>query len=296
MTRSAKRRKNKSSVRKQGSRRSMDPARRRHVLAMVGMGIAFGVLLVSGQYALGRLETHVNQKLVQRSKPSLVFADLPDRLAIFAEADLRGGAVDLLQGDWMAPERCQQIAERLAGVGWVAKIKAVRRQTGGRFEVSCAYRTPAAMVQSGEHCYLIDRTGTRLPGIYVYDPSWPLIQGVSERPSPPGTLWPGRDVIAGLAVIDRIKSAPFAAQITAVDVTNFAGRTDGRRTHIELVTDRAGGRIRWGSAPGMELEENTVPQKIAILTQNLLQTGRADAGNAVIDVSVYPDRFTIPAP
>ena len=40
---------------------------------------------------------------------------------------------------------------------------------------------------------------------------------------------------------------------------------------------------------------NSVAEKLAILTENYRQTGRADAGHAVIDISLYPDRFTIPA-
>lgn len=44
----------------------------------------------------------------------------------------------------------------------------------------------------------------------------------------------------------------------------------------------------------MELEENGAGQKLVLLRKNYLDTGRADAGHVVIDVSVFPDRFTIP--
>ena len=45
---------------------------------------------------------------------------------------------------------------------------------------------------------------------------------------------------------------------------------------------------------GFEVEENLAPQKLALLRQNYAQTGRADAGHAVIDISTFPDRFHIP--
>ena len=66
------------------------------------------------------------------------------------------------------------------------------------------------------------------------------------------------------------------------------------KTNVELATDRAGGRIRWGSAPGLEIEENLPGQKLALLRQNFINTGRADADHPVIDVSTFPDRFTVP--
>ena len=74
----------------------------------------------------------------------------------------------------------------------------------------------------------------------------------------------------------------------------YGGRRDPRACHIELMTDQAGGRIRWGSAPGSELEENGVQQKLALLRENFSKTGRVDARHAVIDVSTFPDRYTIP--
>ena len=56
----------------------------------------------------------------------------------------------------------------------------------------------------------------------------------------------------------------------------------------------AGGRIIWGSAPGAEIEENTVAEKLELLRSNYRRFGRADAGRGVIDVSVHPDRIITP--
>ena len=104
-----------------------------------------------------------------------------------------------------------------------------------------------------------------------------------DRSSPPRCLRPS-----------RIGRETFAMHITSVSVKNYAGRSNPRASHIELVTDRAGGRIRWGSPPGFELEENTLTQKLAILRANYAQTGRADAHHDIIDISIHNDRYTVP--
>ena len=135
-----------------------------------------------------------------------------------------------------------------------------------------------------------------LPGTYTFHRTWKLIQGVRETAPLPGARWGGADVAAGIAVLDRILREPFADQITGVMVDNFGGRVDPNASHIVLATDRAGGRIHWGSAPGSELVENTVEQKLAILRANFRDTGRADADHPGIDISTFADRFVVLAP
>lgn len=255
---------------------------------------ALVVLVVSGRLAVARLDSHVNRALKRQAIPELVFVDLPAGLTVLAEEDLKRSAAPLLEDDWTRPDLCKVIAERLAKVGWVGDIHYVRRTGTGRFEVSGRYRSPAAMVQQDDRFYLVDQHAVRLPGLYHYDESWLLIQGVEQVAPASGMVWTGGDVRTGLAVIDALVGRDFLSQITAVLVDNVAGRRDRHRTHLELATDRAGGRIRWGSAPGFEIEETSVAEKLAILTENYRQTGRVDAGHPVIDISLYADRFTIP--
>ena len=54
----------------------------------------------------------------------------------------------------------------------------------------------------------------------------------------------------------------------------------------------SGSLIVWGSAPGLEIEENSMGRKIQILERNFLTTGHIDAGYDCIDISAYSDRFT----
>lgn len=274
---------------------SLDPERRRRVwrsatvlVLVVGMGTI-------GWAAVSRLEAHVERKLLGAIPDARVaFVDLPASLETLALADLDAAVAGLLDGAWTDAHLCRRIAERVAGVGWVQTVQRVRRTGDATFRVSADYRTPVAMLQQETDFLLVDRHAVRLPGSYRYDEMWPLIQGAKASAPQVGASWVGLDIRAGLAVLELIQDQSFVRQITAVLVGNFGGREDRFASHVELATDRAGGRIWWGSAPGREFEENTPAVKIALLRANHASTGRCDAGYPVIDISTYPDRFTVP--
>lgn len=269
--------------------------------AVVGGIVASVVVLLSGGWmALGRLEAQVDELLLRdRPDPVVEFVDLPKELVTLANYDLHSSLFDLLGREWTDDRLCGEMATRIAGVGWVSRVNFVRRTGGGRFEISCRYRIPAALVQHGDKFFLSDSEAVRLPGVYVHDPhvinsAWRLIDGVAKPAPQAGVSWEGEDVRAALALLSAVQDEPFGRQIVGVAVANFGGRRDPRVCHIELMTDQAGGRIRWGSALGSELEENGVLEKLALLRENYSKTGRVDARHTVIDVSTFPDRYTIP--
>jgi len=258
------------------------------------LSAAVGCLLTAG-YGFSRLDDHVRDMMLQQHPSAEVtFVDLPEDLAALALQDLRATVADMQSMRWTDDELCRRTAQRLQAVGWIERVNFVRRSGDAIIQVSADYRYPAAMVQQNTEFLMVDRQGVRLPGSYHYDSTWRLIQGVVSPPPPPGAVWPGEDIQAGLAVLSRIVSEPFAHQIAAVIVENFGGRLDRFGSHIELATDRSGGRIAWGSAVGYEVEENSVEQKVALLRANYRDTGRVDADHAVIDVSTFPDRISIP--
>ena len=256
------------------------------------MAVAFLATVAAG---MTQLEAHVERKLLTRvAQPVLTFVGLPDPLDALARADLSDSVTDLLDANWVKPGLCRDMAERLGAVAWVKEVLAVRKTGYGRVEVWARYRLPFAMVQRRDTFVLVDADAVRLPGRYSYDSRWTLIQGVSQPAPPPGALWPGEDLAAAIRVISAIRSEAFQDQITGVLVENHAGRLDPGASHILLATDRAGGRIGWGSAPGAEIEENSVEEKLAILRSNHARTGRVDAHHPMIGVSTFPDRFTVP--
>jgi len=260
--------------------------------ATIGGGLTMLALAVFG---IARLDAHVQKDLLIRMpRASVEFVDLPADWSEAIRAELTGRIADLSDRAWTDENLCAESGTRIQGSGWIAKLGFVRRTGDGRIEVRARYREPEALVWHAGEFFLVDADSVRLPGMYPDDPRYPLIQGAESPPPSPGVRWEGDDLKAGLALLKAVETEPFRHQIIGVLVDNFAGRRNPRATHIELVTDRPSGRIRWGSAPGFELEENLLPQKLALLRQNYAKTGRVDARNPVIDVSTFPDRFTIP--
>ena len=291
--RKSKRRASKANRRNWWS--AMEPERKRRLLGIGAITVTVVVIALAGFLGLTRLEAHVDRLiLAERPRATFEFTDLPGQLVGLADGDLERALSDLRSRDWTDDHLCEEMADRLGAVGWVAKVNFVRRSGAGRFEISARYRQPTALVQQSGDFIMVDSEAVRLPGRYTYDPTWRIVQGVAAPAPKVGTAWGGEDLRAGLSILKAIVHEPFGHQITAVLVDNFGGRRDPRGSHIELATDRAGGRIRWGSAPGLELEENLTEQKLALLRENYGKTGRADARHPVIDVSTFPDRYTIP--
>ncbi|MCH9058478.1 MAG: hypothetical protein IIB55_07610 [Planctomycetes bacterium] len=271
-----------------------DEARRR-VLHVGLKVVASAALIAAGVFTIGRIEAQVVDELRSRgfADSTLVISDVPEVLRGIADTALIDALTPVLGDDWLDVGLCERLANRAEAVGWVRRVQAVRRRPDGRFDVRCEYRVPMAMVQSRGGFHLVDRQGVRLPGEYSYDARWMCIHGVSAAPPRPGEPWMGDDLQAGLDLIELVNRQDYRGQIEGVVVDNAQGRVDPRRSHIDLATDQPGGRIRWGSAPGREIEENSVAQKLRILDANFRTTGRIDANHLVIDVSTLPDRFLV---
>ncbi len=271
-----------------------DTKRRR----IMRISIALLIVLPATMVAVGAIEwldaRVLDQVRAAHPDPLIEFIDLPPAIARIAGHDLDRALIPLLEGDWLDDQLCERLAKRMATIGWVKNVYFVRRSSDAKFKISCDYRLPFALVQRGESFSLVDVEGFRLPGEYEYDPAWPVIQGVQADAPKAGHRWQGRDIGAGISLLAAVLREPFVQQITAALVANYGGRVDPRSSHVELATDRMGGRIRWGSAPGEEIEENMMGQKLAILRQNYLRTGRVDAGHPIVDVSTFSDRFTVP--
>jgi hypothetical protein len=245
-------------------------------------------------YGFNQLDQHVNGLVVSRTSARITLVDLPLLLKGAADVDIRERVAPLLRADWTDPALPRRMAQAVRETGWVSLVYHVRRNGDGHFQISCLYRTPVALVHKDSEYRLVDREGIVLPGHYGNDSRWKQVSGVL-RPAPgPGYAWDGDDLRAGLAVIDALAQEPFLHQIQAISVENFGGRQNRWNSHVELTTDQPGGRVRWGSAPGWELEENSAAQKIAILRENFARTGRVDAHYQQIDVSTLPDRFSVP--
>lgn len=247
-------------------------------------------VLAGAVWGIGRLEAYLLGRPSFLAAPKVRLADVPAGLEerILAVID------PVVQVPWSAPDLCRDIGQALERSAWVKRVRQVRRYADGSVVVSADYRVPAALVQVGGDFYLVSDDGVRLPGRYGYHASLVVVQGTAALPPEAGQRWPGTDVGAALAIIRLLRDLPFFDQITGVLVDNCEGRRDKREPHILLATAPSGNRIVWGSAPGREIEENFPEEKIQILLENYRQWGRIDAGHEMIDISVFPDRFTAP--
>jgi len=249
--------------------------------------LCIGVIVVGGVLGTAKLERFVLGQPAFQTRPRITLLNVPEGL----EETLKAVVDPVSQGSWADPALCERIATALSESGWVDKVQLVRRHGDGRVDVECAYRTPVALVQIGANYYAIDAHGVRLPGTYGYHPSLVMVQGVAERAPPAGALWNGGDVAAAVTIIELLHDEPFYDQVSGVLVGNYGGRMNREESHVQLATAPSGGRIMWGSAPGQEIEENSVTQKVALLRENFQKWGSIDAGRRHIDISVFPDRF-----
>ena len=278
--------------RRQANRRVADEFRSRF-FTVTREGLKLALLLAvcaTVVWGLQRAQQNEFRRPEYHRQTQFVIADAPAGLADVVLNDLTG----LTQTSWIDDGLCERTYERLSQNAWVRSVRRVGKAEPGVIRVECEYRRPIAMVQQNEYFYMLDEYGIRLPGQYDYQPGWLLIQGVQAALPDPGEIWPGADLDAGLRLAGMLLDQPYHHQVVAVLMHNHAGRVDPYRHHVELVTDRDGSRILWGSAPGEEQEENSAAHKLRILAENFRQHGRIDAYQPRIDISVFPDRYVIP--
>ena len=202
-----------------------------------------------------------------------------------------------------------QTADKLRKNPWVAKVNQVRRVYGDRpgdtLEVDCEYRAPIALVKWGEFYWLVDNEGYVLPEQFKEDTldkiavgrdgrtSIRVIEGVHQAPPDSGKKWAGADLAAGLELVKLFYGKLFLDEVTAVDVTNFAGRV--KRADPQVVLDtRYGTQIWWGRPLNTKdfFVEVPAARKLEILRAVVQQHGRIDANQAYVDVRY--DDFLVP--
>jgi len=178
----------------------------------------------------------------------------------------------------------EEVAQQVAATGWVRRVLQVERGMDGTIRVCCDYRRPIAMVLTNRGKYIpVDKDGVRLPEEYERveaDSGWMRILGVQTEPPPVGGSYEkfrGEKCDGAHAV--RLAFLLFSQpetgdKITGIDVSNCSD--------IMLYT-RDGGKFRWGSAIGCEVEEPEPAYKL----RNLALTLRTSSPQACADLTVY---------
>jgi hypothetical protein len=202
------------------------------------------------------------------------------------------------QQKFMDSDLLRSVADQILKTGWVRTVEQVRRDTDGTVRVACDYRRPIAMVLTNRGKYIpIDKDGVRLPEEYDNvdsESGWMRILGVQAEPPQVGHSYgeAGRDEDAVAAV--KLAGLLFAQdeiapRISGIDVANFGGREDKHKTHIRLYT-RDGRWAKWGSAPGSEVYEPDVADKL----KNLVLWLKRGSPQAYADLTAYRNGVLAP--
>jgi hypothetical protein len=148
------------------------------------------------------------------------------------------------------PQLVEDVGRKFEACAWVRKVTAVERVFPDRLLIKFEYRRAHAAVRRENGYVLVDRDGVRLPGVYVAPPACDRsvqITGVASQPPEPGKVWQDESLRAAVAMADFIPESTLMGRlgIREVDVANFGGRLDPRRSELSLVT-ASGCSIAWG--------------------------------------------------
>ncbi len=190
------------------------------------------------------------------------------------------------------PAVCPYVARVLGASAWIERIEQVSKQADGVVRVRARFRKPFAFAREGSTAYLLDRDGVRLPvrvpAASVSTHEWLMLHGMRSGPPAEGRRWPGKDVQAGLALVDLLYRAeatgtlPLRAHLRVIDVSNYEGRLDPGEAWLRIVTD-SGTIIRWGRPVGEEYTvEAPAGRKLACLVEAYRRLGRLPAGRVDI--------------
>jgi hypothetical protein len=207
-------------------------------------------------------------RVVLRNEPAWLPKD--ERIAI------ERGVVKSLGSSPFDHDGLVNARDAVSQCGWYTEVAQVRRSDVDEVIVDGTWAVPFALVcdAAGEH--LVDTRGRLLPRNYPAGrgPKLLRISGVSmPMPAACGTVWPGDEVAAALAMATLVVDRPWRTQIAGVDVSGWA--KDGL---LRMRTDRDR-EIVWGRAPGKEsATEVPAVQKLAALQMAFDRSGRIEGG------------------
>lgn len=238
------------------------PGARRGAIAVLAIACAGGAAWASW-IGIERLERQAAS--IQRSDGPRVVIEWPVRegregtwMPEFERARLVELTETALSERWgtYTGEGLAGAGRELESTGWF-KGSPTLEHKDGRVHISGVWREPKAVVRKGEFAYLVSADARMLPLMYPADAeldALPSILGV--RTEPPvrvdgihgvGELWGAPVVAPAIALADALQRESFANQILGVDVARLNGEGQGK---LEIVT-KQGGRVVWGSAPGV---------------------------------------------
>src|SRR6185503_1608483 len=151
------------------------------------------------------------------------------------------------------PKLVERVGRTFEECPWVRKVTAVERVFPDRLLIKFEYRKAHAAIRRENGFVVVDRDGVRLPGVYAAPPTCERtvqITGVASLPPEPGKVWDDASLRSAVAMADYIPEHSLLRRlgIREVDVANFGGRQDPRRSELSLVASN-GCVLAWGRTP-----------------------------------------------
>ena len=277
----------------------------------IALHATIAVIFISAIVSVFRIcQIYVDRRLAFPNRPpKVVLVDRPGWMTDFLAGEIIKTTQPIGLHSSFSRQLLVDTSKSLESNPWIEHVNQVRRvygeSPGDTLQIDCEYRAPAALVKWGDFYWLVDSQGVKLPEQYdsgllprvLLGPDGKtnlrIIDGVSHAPPEAGQVWPGQDLAGGLEMARLLSSVDWADQIRDIDVSNFAGRRDGREAQIVLVT-RFGTQLRWGRPPSDKdaFIEVPAPQKLSAVEDIYQRAKRVDDNQPWIDLRF--DRVTCP--
>lgn len=148
------------------------------------------------------------------------------------------------------PKLVEEVGKKFENCPWVRKVNSVERVFPDQLLIKFEYRRAHVAIRRESGFVLVDRDGVRLPGVYAVPPACdrPVqVTGLSTPPPEPGQVWKDEALTAAVGMVDYIPGSSLLSRlgIREVDVANYGGRQDPRKSEMTLVTS-GGCQVAWG--------------------------------------------------
>ncbi len=294
-------------------RKPMDPQTAQRIRRVI-IHVGFAILAIAGTaaglyYDKGYVE---HQLAFPADPPKVVLKNQPVWMSDFLAEQIIKSAKPAGTHSAFDHQLLVDTHDILAANPWIRQVKQVRRaygqKPGDTIEVDCEYRAPVALVRWGDYFWLVDGEGVKLPDYFTQQQiprivtgrdhklNIRIVEGVKQPPPSAGVHWIGDDLAAGLELVKLLFGKPYAEEIVKVNVSNFAGRIDGRAAQLVLVT-KDDTEVRWGrpiSGQDDFFVEVSPAQKLAYMQAIYNEKRRVDGNQPWIDVRF--DAVTYPTP
>jgi hypothetical protein len=273
--------------------------------SLAGIFKAFAIVCVFTAAGIG---VYFAERYIKSARPAgsgpLELVNVPEWVSSELKAKIYGAAGG--KTFRLDENAAQTVAENLASVVWLDDIKI--RTTHEQLLVEAKWRKPAALVNSGSQSFYVDTELIVLDFVPV--PNLPIVkvEGLSAKNMPPpGEVWQSDDLDAAVTILTKLDqmdksvtpAKPLLYEIDRIDVSNFAGRKNGRSPHIVLYT-KDGTEIIWGAEFGkwQRYLEATDEEKLAKLYGYYKEYGSLSGGvkhinlcNQQYDISQPIDKY-----